>query len=143
MIAERAKANQGERTDICQKSDRSSIDTKKEVAKLAKCIAELERILGIKHGNNQHTQRSETEFPSTTQAELAEQLKLSEVQVRRYKKLLDLVPELQTAVEEGKISVIIGVAPRKRGRLFRGASNVTAQIIEKCLYLFYTDYNTE
>lgn len=33
-IAEQAKANQGTRTDICQKSDKS-IDTKKELAKLA------------------------------------------------------------------------------------------------------------
>lgn len=35
MIAEKAKEKQGERTDICQKSDRSSIDTKKELAKVA------------------------------------------------------------------------------------------------------------
>lgn len=35
VIAEKAKANQGTRTDICQNSDKSSIDTKKELAKLA------------------------------------------------------------------------------------------------------------
>ena len=35
VIAEKAKEKQGERTDICQKSDRSSIDTKKELAKVA------------------------------------------------------------------------------------------------------------
>lgn len=34
VIAERAKENQGARTDICQKSDKS-IDTKKELAKVA------------------------------------------------------------------------------------------------------------
>ena len=34
IIAEKAKANQGTRTDICQKSDKS-IDTKKELAKTA------------------------------------------------------------------------------------------------------------
>ena len=72
--------------------------------KLAKCIVELERILGIKHGNNQHGERTEHNERSTTQAELAEQLKLSEVQLRRYKKLLDLVPELQSAVETGMVS---------------------------------------
>ena len=38
-----------------------------------------------------------------TQDDLAEQLKMSKMQVNRYKKLLDLVPELQTAVEDGKI----------------------------------------
>ena len=81
-----------------------------------------------KKGNNRIG--DEHNVPHQTQEDLAEQLRMSTLQLRRYKKLLDLVPELQTAVEEGKISVIIGVAPRKRGRLFRGASNVTAQIID-------------
>jgi len=72
--------------------------------KLAKCIAELERILGIKHGNNQHTERNGHNVESKTQADLAEELKMSQKQLIRYKKLLDLVPELQTAVEDGKIS---------------------------------------
>lgn len=72
--------------------------------KLAKCIAELERILGIKHGNNQHTERNGHNVESKTQADLAEELKMSQKQLSRYKKLLDLVPELQTAVEDGKIS---------------------------------------
>ena len=48
VIAERAKEHQGERTDICQKSDRSSIDTKRELAKAAgvshDTIAKVERI---------------------------------------------------------------------------------------------------
>lgn len=35
VIAEKAKEQQGARTDICQKSDKSSIDTKKELAKVA------------------------------------------------------------------------------------------------------------
>ena len=35
VIAEKAREKQGERTDICQNSDRSSIDTKRELAKLA------------------------------------------------------------------------------------------------------------
>lgn len=48
MIAEQAKENQGERTDICQKSDRSTIDTKKELARIAgvshDTIAKVEKI---------------------------------------------------------------------------------------------------
>jgi hypothetical protein len=37
LIAAKAKENQGTRTDLCQKSDKSAetIDTKKEVAKAA------------------------------------------------------------------------------------------------------------
>ena len=38
------------------------------------------------------------------QSDLAEELKMSQKQLSRYKKLLDLVPELQSAVESGQIS---------------------------------------
>lgn len=34
-------------------------------------IAEIERIYGIKNGNNQHTERVETKFPPKTQSDLA------------------------------------------------------------------------
>ena len=37
--------------------------------KFGRCIAELERIYGIKNGNNQHTERVETKFPPKTQSE--------------------------------------------------------------------------
>jgi len=35
LISKVAKENQGARTDICQNSDKSSVDTKKELAKIA------------------------------------------------------------------------------------------------------------
>lgn len=73
--------------------------------KTARCIAELERIAGIKHGNNQHTERSGTEFQTTTQADIAEKFDMSQRQLGKYKKLLTLVPELQDAVESGKIGM--------------------------------------
>jgi len=70
--------------------------------KLAKCIVELERILGIRNGSagkaDQHN------VGGKTQSELAEELKMSSEQLRRYKRLLDLVPELQSAVETGMVS---------------------------------------
>lgn len=48
IIAEKAKEQQGTRTDICQKSDKSSVDTKKELAKVAgvshDTIAKVEKI---------------------------------------------------------------------------------------------------
>ena len=75
--------------------------------KLAKCIAELERILGIRNGGDRGNQYKVADTHNAnlaTQSDLAEKLKISQSQLSRYKKLLDLVPELQTAVEEGKIS---------------------------------------
>lgn len=70
--------------------------------KIARCIAELERILGIKHGGDRKS--SGNNFDLKTQADLAEKLEVSQRQLSNYKKLLDLAPELQTAVEEGRIS---------------------------------------
>lgn len=70
--------------------------------KLAKCIVELERILGIAHGGDRKS--NEHNVPLKTQSDLAKELEMSTLQLRRYKKLLDLVPELQSAVESGQIS---------------------------------------
>ena len=70
--------------------------------KLAKCIGELERILGIAHGGDRKS--NEHNVPLKNQQDLAKELEMSTLQLRRYKKLLDLVPELQSAVESGQIS---------------------------------------
>lgn len=74
--------------------------------KLGRCIAELERIYGIKNGNNQHTGASELNSDPNpkSQSDLAEELKMSERQLRKYKSLTDLIPELQDAVQSGQIT---------------------------------------
>ena len=71
--------------------------------KIARCIVELERIAGIKHGGDRKS--SETEFPLVTQAELAKKFDMSQQQLLKYKKLVTLVPELQDVVESGELSV--------------------------------------
>ena len=86
--------------------------------KLARCIVELERILGIRNGSanekgNNRIGDLHNANDKATQSDLGEKLKISQSQLSRYKKLLDLVPELQTAVEDGKISATKGEAPRK------------------------------
>ena len=74
--------------------------------KLGRCIKEIERIYGIKQGNNQHSGASElsSEPDRKKQSELAEELKMSEKQLRKYKSLTDLIPELQDAVQSGQIT---------------------------------------
>lgn len=73
--------------------------------KLGRCIRELERIYGIKNGNNQHTEKSlaHNEQP-LTQEDLAKQLEISKAQMNRYKSLTELIPELQDAVQSGQIT---------------------------------------
>ncbi len=68
--------------------------------KMAKCIKELERIYGIKHGNNQRTLNNSN---SLTQKQLAEQIGVDQSQLINYKKLNDLIPELQSLVENGTL----------------------------------------
>ena len=70
--------------------------------KLAKCIVELERIMGISHGGDRKSRDNNS--PLKTQGDLASELEISKSQLKNYKRLLDLVPELQSAVEEGKVS---------------------------------------
>lgn len=70
--------------------------------KLGRCIKELERIYGIAYGGDRKSR--ETKLPLISQSELAEQLNISKVQLRKYKSLTDLIPELQDAVQSGQIT---------------------------------------
>lgn len=73
--------------------------------KLGRCIAELERIYGIKNGNNQHTERvGHNVQGSKTQDDIARELEMSKKQMSRFKSLTDLIPELQDAVQSGQIT---------------------------------------
>lgn len=58
---------------------------------------ELERIYGIYQGN--HKIKNPNNFGSKTQSNLAKQLNITDEQLRNYKKLTTLIPELQTMVE--------------------------------------------
>lgn len=86
-------------TNIKQRGVGNPNDTK-----MGYCVLELERIYGISHGNNRYTNKSGHNVNSKTQDELAEELNVSKRQLSRFKKLTELVPELQEAVQTGKIS---------------------------------------
>lgn len=70
--------------------------------KFGRCIKELERIYGIKNGGDRKSEP--TKLGVKTQKELAEELSMSSEQLRKYKSLTDLIPELQDAVQSGKIT---------------------------------------
>ena len=70
--------------------------------KFGRCIAELERIYGIKNGGDRKSESHNVNLVS--QSDLAEQLNMSKMQLSRYKSLTDLIPELQDAVQSGKIT---------------------------------------
>ena len=70
--------------------------------KLAYCIIELERILGIRNGGDRKSDGHNVTLK--TESDLAEELGTTRRQLQRYKKLTELIPELQEAVQTGKIS---------------------------------------
>ena len=79
--------------------------------KLGRCIKELERIYGIQNGNNQfdrHPKLSEGYIGS--QKQLADMIGISVDTLNNYKKLTELVPELQDWVETGILAPTTAIA---------------------------------
>ena len=86
------------KTNIRQRGDISSSSLK-----MGRIIAELERIYGIKQGNNQRTPTMSES--SKTQEDIAKELGMSVDSLNNYKKLTTLIPELQTMVNDDNLSV--------------------------------------
>ena len=84
--------------------------------KIGRRIKFLEEYYGVKNGNNQHTRASElsSDPHKKTQSDLAEDFNMSTRQLRKYKSLTDLIPELQEAVESGQITATTAMGFVKR-----------------------------
>lgn len=70
--------------------------------KLGRCIKELERIYGIQNGNNQYDRLPKfSEGSINTQENLAEMIGISVDTLNNYKKLTEMIPELEELVDTG------------------------------------------
>ena len=80
--------------------------------KMCKCIKELERIYGIKHGGNGSNQYLKVLNPNNsvlaTQEDLAKELGISQDTLTNYKKLNNLIPELQSLIENKAMKATVG-----------------------------------
>ncbi|MDK0871132.1 hypothetical protein P5F22_01840 [Clostridium perfringens] len=74
---------------------------------MAKCIVELERIKGIKKGGNRKSKQDNLTL-KYSQSDMAEELGITRQQLQDYKKLLNLIPELQQMVENGSMKATVG-----------------------------------
>lgn len=74
--------------------------------KMARCIMELERIKGIRHGGDRKSNRDNLHLK--TQKDIADELQITQRQLSDYKKLTNLIPELQQMVENGSMKGTIG-----------------------------------
>lgn len=78
--------------------------------KLGRCIKELERIHGVRQGKKPHGAVINT----PTQEDIAKELRISTDTLRNYKKLAEMIPELQDLIMDGKISPKAATALTKR-----------------------------
>ena len=69
---------------------------------------ELERIKGIKQGGYRGNQYIKNQNKKYNQSDLAEDLHISQRQLQDYKKLLNLIPELQQMIENGSMKATVG-----------------------------------
>ena len=83
--------------------------------KLGRCIKELERIYGIEHGNNQFN-RTPKLSKSLNQEHLAETIGISVDTLNNYKKLTEMIPELEDLVETGIVAPTTALAAQMLGR---------------------------
>ena len=82
--------------------------------KLGRCIKELERIYGIKQGGsgyygNQHSKNEELRnyfVTPKTEEDLAKEIGVSVDTLQNYKKLTEMIPELEELVDTGIVSQI-------------------------------------
>lgn len=79
--------------------------------KMARCIQELERIKGVQNGGdrgNQYKLADKDNLNLPTQKNLASDLKISQQQLQDYKKLTNLIPELQDLIESNQMKATVG-----------------------------------
>ncbi|HAT4302336.1 TPA: ParB N-terminal domain-containing protein [Clostridium perfringens] len=76
--------------------------------KMAKCVQELERIKGVRQGGFRGNQYTKNQNKKYSQSDLANEIGLKSRQIRRYKELLKLIPELQDMVENESIKASVG-----------------------------------
>lgn len=82
--------------------------------KFGRCIRELERIYGVRQGSAGNGGAEEIKFPRKTQTEIAEEIGMTKQQLAKYKSLTDLIPELQDAVQTGRITATTAMGLVKR-----------------------------
>lgn len=76
--------------------------------KLGRCIKELERIYGIEHGGDRKT--SSPKVSDLNQSDIAEMVGVSVDTLNNYKKLTELIPELEDLVDTGILAPTTALA---------------------------------
>lgn len=97
--------------DLLETNIRQRGDVGGSAKKVGKRIKELERIYGIRNGNNQHSSLPNNSEPS--QSDLAMRMGMSVDTLRNYKMLADMIPELSDLVDTGIVTKTTALAMMK------------------------------
>lgn len=97
--------------DLLETNIRQRGDVGGSAKKVGKRIKELERIYGIKNGNNQHS--SLPNNSESSQSDLAMRMGMSVDTLRNYKMLADMIPELSDLVDTGIVTKTTALAIMK------------------------------
>ena len=84
--------------------------------KVGKRIKELERIYGIDHGGDRKT--SNPKVSDLNQSDIAEMIGISVDTLNNYKKLTELIPELEDLVDTGIVTKLYRIVTKKYIYLF-------------------------
>ena len=98
--------------DLLETNIRQRGDVGGSAKKVGLRIKELERIYGVKNGNNQHGGSEKNSNPKT-QAQLASDMHMDERTLRNYKLLADMIPELSDLVDTGVVTKTTALALMK------------------------------
>lgn len=98
--------------DLLETNIRQRGDVGGSAKKVGKRIKELERIYGIKNGNNQHSSLPNNSEPS--QSDLAARMGISVGTLHNYKLLADMIPELSDLVDTGIVTKTTALAIMKQ-----------------------------
>ena len=85
--------------------------------KLGRCIKELERIYGVREGSANNKGTNVSEKFSFTQKDLSEELGIVVRTMQNYKKLTELIPELEDLVDTGILAPTTELASLKNSVL--------------------------
>ena len=90
--------------DLLETNIRQRGDIGGSTVKLGRRIKELERIYGVKHGNNQFKKEDSPNGPILSQEDLAQKLGINLKTLKRAKTIANLPQEIQDLVEQGNIT---------------------------------------
>lgn len=98
--------------DLLETNIRQRGDVGGSAKKVGLRIKELERIYGVKNGNNQHGGYEKNSHPKT-QIQLASDMKMDVRTLQNYKMLADMIPELSDLVDTGVVTKTTALALMK------------------------------